>query len=261
MTSDTSTESAAQGMVVGDSWNFVDTFISEIEERIDGWLLKPDILCFWLIDLLQKMSEVRGDLCEIGVYHGKSLLLMANLRRPEEIVYGFDDFAGDKNRIVREVLETYAYSTERVTLTAGDTQICEAEELKSIISAPLRLLHIDGGHTHSECLHDLLTFGSFLGDAAVIAIDDYFDREFPGISTAVAEYCRSPEGHAFRPFLVGHNKLFLCKSSLVSRYQRGFLESDAFNFALGMHSMRDGDFLIPFSRYPLSRDKLEEMIA
>lgn len=257
---DTGTGSSSHGVTVGDSWNFVDTFISEIEGRIEGWLLKPDILCFWLIDLLQKVSEVRGDLCEIGVYHGKSLLLMANFRRLDETIYGFDDFRNEKDRIVRELLESYAYSTARVELIACITQELETKELKETITAPLRLLHIDAGHSYSDCMHDLLTFSPFLGDGAVIAVDDYFDREYPGVSSALTEFCRLPEGEAFRPFLIGHNKLFMCQTPMVSVYQRGFIASDAFNFALGAHEMREGNVLIPFSRYPLSRDKLEELI-
>lgn len=261
MTSDdTGSDSSSLGVTVGDSWNFVDTFISEIEGRIEGWLLKPDILCFWLIDLLQKKNDVQGDLCEIGVYHGKSLLLLANFRRPDEVIYGFDDFRDEKDRIVCELLESYAYSTDRVELITGVTQQRETEELKSTIIAPLRLLHIDGGHSYSDCMHDLMTFGSFLGDGAVVAVDDYFDREYPGVSSALTEFCRLPEGSTLRPFLIGHNKLFMCQKPMVSVYQRGFIESDAFNFALGAHEVREGNVLIPFSRYPLSRDKLEESI-
>ena len=257
---DTGTGSSAHGVTVGDSWNFVDTFISEIEGRIEGWFYKPDILCLWLIDLIQKRMEIPGDLCEIGVYHGKSLLLLANLRRPDEIIYGFDDFRGKKEQIVREVLESYAYSTEGVTLIAGNVQDNDNEKLKTTLSAPLRLLHIDGGHTYSECMHDLVSFGYFLGQGAVIAVDDYFDREYPGVSSAVTAYCRSPEGRAYRPFLAGQNKLYLCQASMASQFQHGFIENDAFNFALGVESMQDGDVLSPFSRYPVSRDSLEQLI-
>ena len=253
MTSDeTGQESFSRGVTVGDSWNFVDTFISEIEGRIEGWLLKPDILCFWLIDLLQKTSAVRGDLCEIGVFHGKSLLLLANFRRLDETIYGFDDFKNEKDRIVRELLESYSYSTERIELIAGITQERETKELKETITAPLRLFHVDGGHSYSDCMHDLLTFGRFLGDGAVIAVDDYFDREFPGVSSALTEFCRLPEGEAFRPFLIGHNKVFMCQTPMVSVYQRGFIESDAFNFALGAHEMREGNVLIPFRPLPIA---------
>ncbi len=48
---------------------------------------------------------------------------------------------------------------------------------------------------------------------------------------------------------------------MATTYQRGLIESDAFNAQLGAESMQDGVVFIPFSRYPLSRDKLEQMIA
>jgi hypothetical protein len=106
---------------ISDSWNFVDKFNSEIEGRIEGCLFKADTLCLWGIDSLQKKNNVRSDLCEIGVFHGKSLLLMANFRRPGEIIYGFDDFSDEKERITHETLDSYANSTEQVELIAGDT--------------------------------------------------------------------------------------------------------------------------------------------
>jgi hypothetical protein len=245
---------------IGDSWHFVDKFISEIEGRIQGWLFKADTLCLWYIDSLQKANDVRGDLCEIGVYHGKSLLLMANFRRSEEIIYGFDDFGDEKDRIARESLELYAYSTEQVQLIAGDTQKLGTEELKATISSPIRFLHVDGGHTYSECMHDLMTFAPLLGKGAVIVVDDYYDREYPGVGSAVNAYCRSNQGRAFRPFLVGQNKLYLCQNSMVAQYQRGFVESAAFNRQLGAETMQDGVVLIPFSRYPLPKEKLRQMI-
>ncbi len=261
MTSDDSHTQASAAGLTGASWNFVDKFITDIEGRIDGWLFKADTLCLWYIDAVQKAHDVRGDSCEIGVYHGKSLLLMANLRRLDETIYGFDFFAEGNEPIVREVLKSYAFFTDRVTLVAGNTQDLEAEDLKQSISVPLRLLHIDGGHTYSECMHDLLTFRLFLGQDGVIAVDDYFDREYPGVSSAVTAYCCSREGRAFRPFLMGQNKIYLCRNSMASRYQREFIKSDAFNAQLGAESMQDGVVLIPFSRYPLPRDKLEQLIA
>ncbi len=257
---DASSRNLASGLTDA-SWNFVDKFITDIEGRIDGWLFKADTLCIWYVDSVQKVNNVPGDLCEIGVYHGKSLLLMANLRRPDETIYRFDDFSGVKERTVREVLEAYAFITERVTIISGDTQQLEADDLKQTITAPLRFLHVDGGHTYDECMHDLLTFQSLLGEGAVIAVDDYFDREYPGVSSAVNAYCRSPEGRSYRPFMMGQNKIYLCQDSMAARYQRGLIERDAFNAQLGAESMQDGVVFIPFSRYPLSRGKLEELIA
>ena len=47
---------------------------------------------------------------------------------------------------------------------------------------------------------------------------------------------------------------------MAAKYQRGIIESTAFNVQLGAETMQDGVVLIPFSRYPLSRDKLELLI-
>lgn len=45
-------------------------------DSIDGWLYPEDVLLFQEIDALQGLSKVTGDLLEIGVYHGKSAILL-----------------------------------------------------------------------------------------------------------------------------------------------------------------------------------------
>ena len=174
---DTSWRTLASGLT-GISGNFVDKFITYIEGRIEGWLFNAVALCLWYIDSVKKANHVPEDLCEIDVYHGKSLLLIPSLRRPDETIYGTGDFSGVKEQTMHEVLEAYAFTTVRMTLIAGDTQKFEVYDFKETITAPCRFQHVDGRHASDECMYDLLTFQCLLGEGVVIAVDDNFNREY-----------------------------------------------------------------------------------
>ena len=174
---DTSSCTVASGLR-GVSWNFVDKSITYIEGRIEGWLFKAVALHFWYIDSVKKANNVPGDLCEIGVFHDKSLLLISNLRRPDETIYGIGDFSGVKEQTMHEVLEAYAFITERMILIAGDTHKFKVHDFKESITAPICFQHVDGRHAYDERMYVLLTFQSLLGEGAVIAVNDNFNCEY-----------------------------------------------------------------------------------
>ena len=62
-----------------------------------------------------------------------------------------------------------------------------------------------------------------MGDQGIVAMDDYQDREFPGIEAAVLDFAERDRPRRFVPFLTG-NKMFLCFSPLVAVYQRNLLQ-------------------------------------
>ena len=60
------------------------TFISETHSAIEGWFFPLDQVAFTELLMMQSQLEVRGDLVEVGVYHGKSLVLLSLLKNSEE---------------------------------------------------------------------------------------------------------------------------------------------------------------------------------
>lgn len=45
--------------------------------QIDGWFFPPDMLAFFRLAGIQRSFGITGSLCELGVWHGKSLVLMS----------------------------------------------------------------------------------------------------------------------------------------------------------------------------------------
>lgn len=53
-------------------------------QKIPGWFWPVDMFLFGGIDQLQKTEALTGDILEIGVYQGKSAVLLGHFLRPHE---------------------------------------------------------------------------------------------------------------------------------------------------------------------------------
>ena len=47
-----------------------------VENEVKGWFYDHDLITFWLIDFIQKKAGWSGDLCELGIYQGKSAIAL-----------------------------------------------------------------------------------------------------------------------------------------------------------------------------------------
>jgi hypothetical protein len=72
------------------------------------------------------------------------------------------------------------------------------------------LIHIDGEHSEVAVLEDLLFAEKNLAIGGIIAIDDIWHQDFPGIASAVFKFCHESE---FVPFLISGPKIYLNRES------------------------------------------------
>jgi hypothetical protein len=63
-----------------------------IKDSVPGWFLDIDATLFIGVDAVQRDIGVRGDLLEIGVFYGKTSILLGYLARPEESLVCCDVF-------------------------------------------------------------------------------------------------------------------------------------------------------------------------
>ena len=226
------------------------TFISETHSAIEGWFFPLDQVAFTELLMMQSQLEVRGDLVEVGVYHGKSLVLLSLLKNSEERLLGFDLFDADHEEKTRHNLDAYGVN-ERVSLMKGYTSEIAQVELDAMLASPLRFLHIDAGHEYHEVLEQLYLFSPYLAERGIIAMDDYQDREFPGIEAAVLDFAELDRPRRFVPFLAGGNKLFLCCSHIATEFQKLLLGRPNFRNSCRLTRVRDFNVLIMRSKLPV----------
>ena len=221
----------------------IQEFINGRHNELDGWFFSTDQVAFFELCSLQHRLQINGDLCEVGVFKGKSLVLLSLLKRDTEKLLGFDLFMEDRLEMTQEAL--LAFNAEKnVLLYKGLTSDISLNILDERINNPLRFLHIDAGHEYHEVLEQLAIFTPYLDDNAIIAMDDYQDREFPGIEAAVLDFAEQDRPRRFVPFFASGNKMFLCNASSATVFQKLLLIAPNLKDKCRLTRVRDFNILI-----------------
>ena len=191
---------------------------------IGGWLFVEDAQAMIAVDGIQKAMGLTGSLFEIGVYRGKSLALLALLARPTEKVMGLDLFT-----LGRSSMDA---STEAVSMATDgklDNLILMADDSQTVplktfdVLGGCRMVHIDGGHSYREVWNDMLRFAPMVKIDGVVIMDDYHQRDDPGVAAAVWAYSR---GTSMHPFLSSRNKMFLAYETSAPLFIRRLITSE-----------------------------------
>jgi hypothetical protein len=191
--------------------------------RIDGWLELKDLTIVQALSVWQLESHVNGSIVEIGVHHGKLLILLQILAPLTDPVVGIDLFEDRQQENVdrsgsgslqafRRNLADFAAAAGRnvapVTFNSLEIPVCFFHE-KGFF--PVRLFSVDGGHLEDNAYTDLWTAAASLAPGGVIMLDDFhhshgvFNAAVRFVSTTIA--LEDP----IVPFLQGDNKLYLCR--------------------------------------------------
>jgi hypothetical protein len=239
-------------------------YLADRHREVSGWLAPADMVLMACAGLAQEAIKTTGDICEIGVFNGKSLVLLSLLLDDAERAIGIDYFEDDTMEKTRGHLARLSSNADRVVLHKTNTLDLDMPKLESLISrAPsIRYLHVDGGHEYFEVLHDLLLFTRHLVDAGIIVMDDYHDREYPGVNLALEHFCaRDRSEYGFVPFMEGHNKVFLCRRQFTRVYQDALISMPAISGNSRISCAPGHGVLVPFSRFPMPAEDIKHALA
>lgn len=238
----------------------VSNFISGQHEKIEGWFFPLDQVAFLELFVAQNKLGVAGDIVEVGVFAAKSLVLLSLLKEDQDNLFGFDLFEDDHEERARRNMDAFG-ETDALHLIKGWTSDISQNDLDALLQVPLRFLHIDAGHEYHEVLEQLQIFTPYLADRGIIAIDDYQDREFPGIEAAVLDFSEVDRPRRFTPFLASGNKLFLCFAPMANTFQKLLLERSNFKDKSRLTRVRDFNILIMSSKLPVASAVITEQIS
>lgn len=217
--------------------------------RIDGWLHATTALAIVETLWLQERHGIDGNLAEIGIFRGKSLLALVAGARESETIHAIDVFddtpaeqtgptdydataygRGNKEEFLANVHEFFP-SARIATLVRNSTELRGHESEFGL--ERLRLLSIDGGHTRSVTLNDLQIADACLGDAGICCLDDVFNVHWTGVASGLFMFLELRPNLV--PVVMFPNKLFLCRPSWRLFYATQF--RDLFGFALERERM------------------------
>jgi hypothetical protein len=176
----------------------------------------------------QADNDIFGNLCEIGVHHGRLFFMLALARRSNERSLAIDLFEDDSiNSSLRQhrgrdrALFTNA---RRLGIPLSEAEICKtssleirADDILSRTGGPIRFFSIDGGHNYKNLKNDLIIAKETLHEAGIIAIDDFFNRDWPEVTFATYDFMK--ETNEIIPFLLSPGKIYLARAGTATTYK------------------------------------------
>ncbi len=204
----------------------------EVRDEISGWI-NPGAAClFAWVDHIQKQEGIVGNLFEIGVHHGKTSILLSymtdSVREQLGVCDVFDTVeknvtgsgCGDKE-IFLDNFKSYAGDPSFLRIFVKPS----AELLLDEIGTGYRFFHVDGGHSAEEVFGDLCLADSALLERGIVAVDDYFNENWPGVSEGVCRFMIERPNRLV-PVAVGFNKVLFSKPSQQKWYLDQLLTHD-----------------------------------
>ncbi|GHB83327.1 class I SAM-dependent methyltransferase [Persicitalea jodogahamensis] len=189
--------------------------------RIDGWFAEEAAMLISLLDTVQRHNQIKGDLFEVGVHHGKSTLFFYHLLVGSEQLRVCDLFGNQGDNVSLSGSGDKQKFLANCARYIGDNSIKIFEKLSSEltvqeIGAGYRMFHVDGGHSFEEALADLELAAQAIREDGIIILDDPFRSEWPGVTEAAIEFLKnSPQ---VSPLVVGFNKLILVNHTCFDMY-------------------------------------------
>jgi len=199
-------------------------------DALQGWFFQDAALLFMAYSQLVADQGVRGNTLEIGVYHGKSATVVASLRAESGTFTAIDVFDGLHARdgsshavgLEGAFLANMATSFPSLgwmKLIAASSSTVSAEAL-----GPQSFCHIDGLHSAEGTFNDMQLCAEVVVPGGLVALDDYFNPRFPGVSEGALLFERL-HPRVLTPVAVGFNKVIFqraAESDLNQRFARQF---------------------------------------
>lgn len=183
---------------------------------VPGWFPPLDQVLFtWLLDR-QEAGGFRGDLLELGVYLGKSAILLGRHRQDGEHFTVCDLFGGEAPDGANRAETAKSYSS--LTRQAFERNYLSFHpELPRVIEAPTsvisgevapktcRFVHIDASHLYEHVHDDIGAAREILLPDGIVVLDDFRSEHTPGVSVATWEAVLN---RGLRPICLSTQKLY-----------------------------------------------------
>lgn len=190
---------------------------------IEGWMAYEaadltDRLFHW-----QRSFHAVTGVLELGVFKGKYLSLLASLAQGTgAAVVGIDAFTSRIGEQIPQSDRDYARDAAMATVMAhaprstpptllvAFTVDVEPATLQTLSPGGYSFISLDAGHLAADVAHDLTMVELLTGERTIIAADDVFNPQTPGVMEGLCRYFVTHPGSVLAPFAWAGNKLFLC---------------------------------------------------
>ena len=204
----------------------MDKYLKVVEE-IHGWFVYKEIVP--LLEIVNK-NQKHGNILEIGVHHGKSFIPMVTLLRENEIAYAVDVFEdqefnydnsghGSSKKLkdnLRKVFNDKDINSKVKMIKEDSTKLTSSNYLSYSNNKKYRIISIDGCHTSTATLIDLNNAIKILSDDGIIILDDYFNKQWPGVKFGIDKFLE--KNNEYRLVYLNANKFVFCHRNNYNKY-------------------------------------------
>lgn len=200
----------------------VENYIEREMSAIPGWFSAEDARTFAWLSCLQGRRGLAGDILEIGVYRGRSAVLLGHLLRarerlvlcdlfeqpvspsgaPSDLPPTADESAWYPGATLDGFLATYGrhHAQPPVVYQCTSTELAVHETARVF-----RMIHIDGSHAYDNVRSDIALAATMLLPEGLVVLDDYRSFHTPGVSAAIWE---AVVNDGLRPLWLTHDKMY-----------------------------------------------------
>ena len=210
-------------------------------DKLPGFML-PESFCIWDFLLgLQSQIWQPASLLEIGVYHGKSAMMLALHCKTEETV-----LLVDHSEYVEEARKVFTkFKAAKFEIIKSRSSDAKCWALSSRYAHSLRWIHIDGDHKAETVWNDLSLANHLLSDAGIICVDDFFSPKYPQLTYVVCKFLEQHRAE-LQLFLCGYYKGYLARPGTLPKYLQAIREG----LASAMTACGFPEFTIYKTDYP-----------
>lgn len=192
--------------------------------QVDGWLVPTTAYIMAILAEEQTRLGIRGDLAEIGVHHGKSLLVLANSIASGEKIFAIDVFEDQHKNIDQSGRGDREILIKNVNAHARGAPLEIVQESSLDLPAigwprehaeSIRFFSIDGSHTREATLNDLKIAEQTTKDGAIVAVDDVLSSHWLGVISGLFDYFSG--GGKLIPFAVIPDKMLLSRGERLKQ--------------------------------------------
>lgn len=180
--------------------------------RLTGYFTARHAAVFDLLLGIQSVSNIAGNLLEIGAYNGRSAaMLLLHQAASEALVLIDARESASVNALIGR------HPTKQVEYLIGDRRRTMSREWLERRSGTCRWIHIDGNHTFPFVYEELECADILLQDDGLVVMDDAFSSHFPEVTQALFLYQHQHPGR-FELLALGDGKAYLARPTTHEQY-------------------------------------------
>jgi predicted O-methyltransferase YrrM len=164
----------------------------------------------------QRRASLKGNMLELGVYRGRTALLMGRqLQASERIV-----LVDVEDLLDRRAIASFSESVDYLCVDSRKFR----STYPTYERRTFRFVHIDASHAFRATFNELKIADALLARGGIIALDDFGNFNFSQNAAAIFKYLFTARTD-LTPFLVTDSKAYLCRRPALASYAAFVLDN------------------------------------